>query len=128
MYLSSVDNSNDIMNDDIYHTLMLFSTLPPIEMKILLVLAHIFPNRVTGTEISYLLGFNKNSRTIYRGPLRNLEKRGFIIIERISDKKNMITLNIENSMMRALNQITLDAGDDYAQRLFQMLRFRRGES
>ncbi|MHA2403390.1 MAG: hypothetical protein ACXADH_10405 [Candidatus Kariarchaeaceae archaeon] len=69
-----------------YRLLMVFSSLEPLKLKILLILAHLSPQRVSASELTMLLGYSKKARTIYRGVLDELQADGFIIVEKLTPK------------------------------------------
>ncbi len=115
---------NTFNNYNYYKLLLIISSLTPLKTKILLILSHISPKQLTATELTALLGYSKSSRIIYRGVLDELEKDQLIKLVKISKKKYSIQININHPMMNILNELSYEFGEDYSQRLLDILEDR----
>ncbi|MHA2169131.1 MAG: hypothetical protein ACXAB7_04485 [Candidatus Kariarchaeaceae archaeon] len=108
-----------------YRLLMVFSSLEPLKLKILLILAHLSPQRVSASELTMLLGYSKKARTIYRGVLDELQADGFIIVEKLTPKHFSIQISHQHPVMAELIELVINEGDHYSDQLNRMLMERR---
>ena len=108
-----------------YRLLMVISSLEPLKLKILQVLAHLSPQRVSASELTMLLGYSKKARTIYRGVLDELEKDEFIIIDRLTPKHFSIQVSPHHPLMAMMIELAIKVGEDYTGRLHQLLMERK---
>lgn len=108
-------------NEHFYNLLMVLGSLSPLKIKILLLLAHLYPKRINATELTLLLGYSKNSRIIYRGVLDELQQEQLISIDKISSKKFSIQLDINNPITINLSELCIEFGEDYSRNLINFL-------
>ena len=108
-----------------YRLLMVISSLEPLKTKILQVLAHLSPQRVSASELTMLLGYSKKARTIYRGVLDELEGDEFIVIERITPKHFSIQISPHHPLMGLMIELAFNIGEEFTQQLHQMLMERK---
>lgn len=104
-----------------YQLLMNFASLEPLKIKILLILAHLAPQRVTATELTLLLGYSRKARTIYRGVLDELEQAGFIIVDKITPKRFSIQISQHHPLMSFVIELAIDQGELYTNTLLDLL-------
>ncbi|MHA2251744.1 MAG: hypothetical protein ACXAD7_15375 [Candidatus Kariarchaeaceae archaeon] len=107
-----------------YRLLMVFSSLEPLKLRILLILAHLSPQRVSASELTMLLGYSKKARTIYRGVLDQLQEDGFIVVDKITPKHFSIQISPHHPVMAELIELVIDDGDEYTNQLVQLLSER----
>ena len=107
-----------------YQLMLVFSSLEPLKLKILQVLAHLSPQRVSASELTILLGYSKKARTIYRGVLDELEQNSMIIIDRITPKHFSIAINQHHVLMSNLIELALGEGELYTNSLIDALEDR----
>lgn len=107
-----------------YQLMLVFSSLEPLKLKILQVLAHLSPQRVSASELTILLGYSKKARTIYRGVLDELEQTNFIVIDRITPKHFSIAINQHHALMSHLIELVLGEGEQYTNSLLDTLEDR----
>ncbi|MHA2501844.1 MAG: hypothetical protein ACXAE3_03150 [Candidatus Kariarchaeaceae archaeon] len=105
---------------DVYQLLMVFSRLDPIKSNIILILAHVAPQKVSGAELTQLLGYSQKARTIYRGVLDELEDEGYIIV---SKRKNQYSIGIDQNhpLVKRLYELVLTEGTLYTNQLVDKL-------
>jgi hypothetical protein len=103
---------------------MSVAALEPLKVNIIMVLSHVAPQRLSGTELTLLLGYSKKARTIYRGVLEELNRDGFIILERIGNQYS-IGINRAHPLMEQLIELALSFGSKYANSLLDMLEVGR---
>ncbi len=108
-----------------YQLLMVFTSLEPLKLKILLILAHLSPQRISASELTMLLGYSKKARIIYRGVLDELESANYIIIDRIKTKHFSIQLSPHHPVMADLIELAINEGEEYTDNLSKMLMERR---
>ncbi|MCY3411264.1 MAG: hypothetical protein INQ03_06445 [Candidatus Heimdallarchaeota archaeon] len=104
-----------------YQLILVLGSLTPLKIRILLLLSHLSPTRVSATQLTALLGYSKKSRIIYRGVLEELEEEQFIDIERISKKKFSIQINLNHPLMKELVELCFDFGETYTDNLLDMM-------
>ncbi|MCE7736679.1 MAG: hypothetical protein GPJ54_17485 [Candidatus Heimdallarchaeota archaeon] len=104
-----------------YRLIMVISSLEPLKLKILQVLAHLSPQRVSASELTMLLGYSKKARTIYRGVLDELEADEFIIIDKITPKHFSIQISPHHPLMGLMIELAFNIGEEFTQRLHQLL-------
>lgn len=107
-----------------YRLIMVFSSLEPLKLKLLLILAHLSPQRVSASELTMLLGYSKKARTIYRGVLDELERDEFILVEKITPKHFSISINQHHPIMGELIELAINEGESYTDQLTTMLMER----
>ncbi len=113
--------SKEFSEERYYRLLMVLSSLEPLKLKILQVLAHLNPQRVSASELTLLLGYSKKARTIYRGVLDDLEKDSFIIVDRLTPKHFSIQISPKHPLMSILIEIAVNQGEEYSSELHQTL-------
>ncbi len=124
--ISLLKSVSDHKSDERYYRLlMVISGLEPLKIKILQVLAHLSPQRVSASELTMLLGYSKKARTIYRGVLDELEKDEFIIIDRLTPKHFSIQISPHHPLMVMMIELAIKVGEDYTTRLHQLLMERK---
>ncbi|MHA2098556.1 MAG: hypothetical protein ACW99A_07705 [Candidatus Kariarchaeaceae archaeon] len=117
--------SDSKFEERFYRLLMVISSLEPLKLKILQVLAHLNPQRVSASELTMLLGYSKKARTIYRGVLDELEADEFIIIDRITPKPFSIQISPHHPLMGLMIELAFNIGEDYTNLLHNMLMERK---
>ena len=100
---------------------MVFSSLEPLKVKIIQVLAHLAPQRVSASELTLLLGYSRKARTIYRGVLDELERDNFIVIDRITPKRFSIQISQHHPLMSYLIELASNEGKSYTDRMLDLL-------
>lgn len=126
MRSQSIDLMSDKTLDQRYYRLLLvLSSLEPLKIKILQVLAHLSPNRISASELTILLGYSKSARTIYRGVLEELEQDGFIVLEKLTPKLFSIQIANQHPLMNTLVELAIEYGESYSQQLHQALEERK---
>lgn len=112
---------DDVVTSERYYQLLLvISTLEPLKANIVMTLAHIAPSRISGTELTMMLGYSRKARTIYRGVLDDLEEHNYIILER-QGKQYSIGINNNHPVMNELIQLSMSHGEDMRNSLYDLL-------
>ncbi|MHA1450431.1 MAG: hypothetical protein ACTSP4_13540 [Candidatus Hodarchaeales archaeon] len=93
-----------------YKLFMIFGSLDVLRIKIILILVHLFPKQVSCSKLSFLLGYSKRARSIYRGVLPDLEKKGLITICRTQKNNYRVSVNYDNPFMFHLIKLTAKHG------------------
>jgi hypothetical protein len=106
--------------EEIYRLFMVLSRMDPLKSNILLILAHIAPQKVSGAELTQLLGYSQKARTIYRGVLDELVEGGYILLLK---HKNQYSIGIDQGhpLMMKLYELALDEGREYTDKLIEKL-------
>ncbi|MHA1168903.1 MAG: hypothetical protein ACTSP4_09520 [Candidatus Hodarchaeales archaeon] len=104
-----------------YQLIMFLSSIEIIKVKILLVLAHIYPKPVTGSLLARMIGYSNQANSIYRGVLPFLEREKLIVIEKPSKKYYLIRINHDHPLMFQLIQLAARHGEKLSLRLFKSL-------
>ena len=107
--------------DTIYSLILLLSSLTSQKIKILVLLSHIHPTRVSIKQLNQLMGYHKNSRKLNRGVIQELEDENLIIVERTNPKHLSIQLASYNPIMQSLVELVIEEGEKYAIQLHQLL-------
>ena len=110
-----------------YELLLLLSTLGANKIRVILILAHLYPKAVTATQLSTLLGYSMKARTIYRGILDDLQERELIFLDKLTPKVASIRLNHENELLKRLINIAKIQGAEY-QKVIENLLVKKDES
>ncbi|MHA1303441.1 MAG: hypothetical protein ACTSQE_01940 [Candidatus Heimdallarchaeaceae archaeon] len=100
-----------------YDLLLLLSTLGSNKIRVLLILAHLYPKAITATQLSLLMGYSLKARTIYRGILNDLEERGLIYMDKLTPKVSSIRINHDNELLNRLIELVQAYGSYYKQEL-----------
>ena len=103
-----------------YRMMVTLSRLEPLKTGILMVLSHLAPKRISGQELTYLLGLSTKARTIYRGVLEEMKEEGFISVEKIG-KSFSISLNQDHNLLKDIQEIVLMEGSEFSHNLHQRL-------
>lgn len=103
-----------------YQLLLVISSLEPLKSNIVLTLAHIAPARISGAELTVMLGYSKKARTLYRGVLDELKTKEFIIMEK-QQKQYSIGINHNHPIMKELIELCGTFGEDYRSTLYDVL-------
>ena len=111
---------------ELYQLIMTFSDLSPVETRILILLCHIYPQRVNGLQLTQLLGYNKKSRIIYRGsggdsPLVILEGMNFLTKVK-NGGEYQICVNTSHPVIQTLVDLSGSWGIDYCEELDHHLK------
>ena len=110
------------IDESIYNLFLILGSLNPLKIRIITILSHIFPERISATQLTYLLGYSKNSRIVYRGVLDELENEEFLVIDKITKKKFSLQLNKNHPAMNLLIEMCFIHGEDTATNYFDILR------
>jgi hypothetical protein len=103
-----------------YRLIMVLSSLDTLKVNIIITLAHIAPQPVSGTELTHLLGYSPKARTIYRGVLDELEEMELINVNKVQHTYS-ISANRSHPIMAELIDLALDHGGGYANNLLGLL-------
>ena len=113
---------NDVAfsTEEIYQLLMVFSRLDPLKSNILLILTHVAPQKVSGAELTQLLGYSQKARTIYRGVLDELSEDGYILLQK---HKNQYSIGIDQNhpLVKKLYELVLEQGESFTNLLLEKL-------
>jgi len=96
-----------------YELLLLLSTLGANKIRVVLILAHLYPKAITATQLSTLLGYSMKARTIYRGILDDLQERELIFLDKLTPRVASIRLNHENVLLKRLIDLAKSQGHEY---------------
>ncbi|MHA1668243.1 MAG: hypothetical protein ACTSUR_06250 [Candidatus Heimdallarchaeaceae archaeon] len=96
-----------------YELILLLSTLGANKIRALLILAHLYPQAITATQLSELMGYSMRARTIYRGILDDLKERELILLDKLTPKVASIRLNHEKTLLMRLINLAKNHGENY---------------
>lgn len=103
-----------------YRMMITFSRLEPLKINILLILSHIAPKRVSGQQLTYLLGLSQKARTIYRGVLDEMAEERLIHYVKVG-KSFSIQLNLDHNLLKDIQEIVLTEGIEFTNTLLARL-------
>ena len=102
--------------------MMLLQSLDEIRRSIVMSLAHIYPKKVTATQLSLISGYSVKSKYLYRSKaIAFLEDEGLIQVERIGKRLMLVQLNQENTLLQYLVELCLEEGGKITVSLLSML-------
>jgi hypothetical protein len=91
-----------ITSEEVYDLIVAFSSYTELKRKILLCLAHIYPRAVSGAQLSTLIGYSGQARTLYRGVLDRLKDDNVILLDKLTPKLYSIRINHNHRLMQLL--------------------------
>jgi predicted transcriptional regulator with HTH domain len=100
----------DLDSKMVYDLLIAFSSYTELKRKILVCLAHIYPQAVSGSQLSMLIGYSGQARTLYRGVLDRLKADNVILLDKLTSKLYSIRINHEHPLMKLLVEISQENG------------------
>jgi len=100
----------DLDSKMVYDLLIAFSSYTELKRKILVCLAHIYPQAVSGSQLSALIGYSGQARTLYRGVLDRLKDDTVILLDKLTSKLYSIRINHDHPLMRLLIEISQENG------------------
>lgn len=125
--IDGIKNLEKILESSMsYKLFMIFGSLDLLKIKIILTLTHIFPKQISCAKLSNLIGYSKQARSIYRGVLPDLEKKGFITISRNQKNSYRVSINYDNPLMLHLIQLTAKHGYKTSMELTKALSKSKG--
>lgn len=96
---------------EIYDLFLLLQTYDDIKRSIIMVLVHIYPKEISGSQMATLAGYSKKSKYIFKsGALEILEKDKIITISRPAKRLMLIKLNDENRLLTKFSDICQSNG------------------
>ena len=105
-----------------YLAMMLLQSMDEIRRSIILALAHIYPKKVTATQLSLISGYSIKSKYLYKSRAINLlDEEDLIQVERIGKRLMHIQLNYDNILLRYLVELCLESGEKITNSLLKML-------
>ncbi|MHA1992392.1 MAG: hypothetical protein ACW981_07155 [Candidatus Hodarchaeales archaeon] len=112
----------EITSDEIYELFLLFQSLDEISRSVVMVLTHIYPKKVTGTQLSQLAGYSKQSKYIFKsGVLESLEQERIIEIIRPTKRLLLIQIDTEHSLLIKFAKLCELKGKILSERLLKKL-------
>ncbi|MHA1649936.1 MAG: hypothetical protein ACTSYB_07065 [Candidatus Helarchaeota archaeon] len=111
----------DMNTRDVYQLLLAFSSYSEIKRKIILCLAHIYPQAVSGTQLSRMIGYSGKARTLYRGVLDRLKNDNIILLDKLTPKLYAIRINHNHRLMKLLIELSQMYGSDLKEKFSKIL-------
>ena len=122
MYKNTEEVSS-IVSDDAYSLIMLLNSYDSLKRRILIALAHIFPQEATVTDISRLAGYSIKANIISRKkPLEQLETDGLLEIERRTPRHYSIRLNAKHHLMSLFVDLCVANGGELTDYFFDIIQ------
>ncbi len=100
----------DINVKEIYQLILALSSYTELKRKIILCLAHIYPRAVSGTQLTSMIGYSGQARTLYRGVLDRLNEDDVILLDKMTPKLFSIRINHNHHLMKLLIELTQTYG------------------
>ena len=97
-------------SEEIYQLLVAFSSYTELKRKILLCLAHVYPQAVSGVQLSRMIGYSGQARTLYRGVLDRLKADNVILLDKLTPKLYSIRINHNHPLMKILVDLSQTHG------------------
>lgn len=102
--------------------MMLLQSLDEIRRSIVMSLAHIYPKKVTATQLSLISGYSVKSKYLYKSKaIAFLGEEGLIKVERIGKRLMLVQLNHENPLLQHLVELCLEDGHKITESLLSLL-------
>ncbi|NVM32022.1 MAG: hypothetical protein HWN65_24490 [Candidatus Helarchaeota archaeon] len=101
----------DIDAKEIYQLILALSSYTELKRKILLCLAHIYPRAVSGAQLTSMIGYSGQARTLYRGVLDRLKADDVIFLDRMTPKLFSIRINHKHHLMKLLIELSQTHGE-----------------
>lgn len=112
----------DIDSKIMYDLMMAFSSYTELKRKIILCLAHIYPQAISGTQLAQLIGYSGKARTLYRGILNRLQEDAVILIDKLTPKLYSIRINHDHHLMKFLIDLTTQHGTPFKKKYLEILQ------
>jgi len=96
---------DSLTTKEVYDLIIAFSSYTELKRKILLCLAHIYPKAVSGAQLSNMIGYSGQARTLYRGVLDRLKEDNVILLDKLTPKLYSIRINHNHPLMKLLVNI-----------------------
>ncbi len=115
-------NESKLNLAEVYELIMFLQQVGEFKRSLILALAHIYPKRVTASELSLIAGYSPKSKYIYKNrALEELENENIINIQSLSKKNQLVQLNQNHSNCLKLIEACTEAGERVTEVLFSML-------
>ena len=93
---------SNLDSQKVYDLILAFASYTEVKRKILVCLAHIYPQAVSGTQLSKMIGYSGKARTLYRGVLDRLKEDNVILLDKLTPKLFSIRINHNHHLMKLL--------------------------
>ncbi len=97
---------SELDSKEVYNLVVAFASYTELKRKILLCLAHIYPRAVSGAQLSTMIGYSGQARTLYRGVLDRLQADNVILLDKLTPKLYSIRINHNHHLMKILVKIS----------------------
>ncbi|NVM52118.1 MAG: hypothetical protein HWN66_00355 [Candidatus Helarchaeota archaeon] len=101
----------DLDSREIYQLLLAISSYTELKRKILMCLAHVYPQAVSGVQLSKMIGYSGQARTLYRGVLDRLKADKVILLDKLTPKLYSIRINHNHHLMNMLVELAQKWGN-----------------
>ena len=116
---------NSLDSKEVYDLMVAFSSYTELKRKILLCLAHVYPRAVSGAQLSTMIGYSGQARTLYRGVLDRLQADKVILLDKLTPKLYSIRINHNQRLMKLLVELSQAHGTQLKANYTSLLK--RGE-
>lgn len=111
----------NLNSEDIYQLIIAFSSYTELKRKILVCLAHIYPRAISGVQLSAMIGYSGQARTLYRGVLDRLQNDNVILLDKLTPKLYSIRINHNHSLMKLLIDLSQAHGTELRDQFLKFL-------
>ncbi|MFX1296676.1 MAG: hypothetical protein ACFFD2_17695 [Promethearchaeota archaeon] len=112
----------NVNSKEVYNLLIAFSSYTELKRKIILCLAHIYPQAVSGTQLSRMIGYSGKARTLYRGILDRLNEDNVILLDKLTSKLYSIRINHNHYLMKLLINLSQTFGMELKKKYIQFIQ------
>jgi hypothetical protein len=91
-----------ITSKEMYDLLLGIASLNELNRKILLALAHIHPKAVSGVQLTRMIGYSGQAKSLYRGILQRLTEEKLILADKLTAKIYSLRINFMHPICKTL--------------------------
>ena len=113
---------SDLDSQKVYDLILAFASYTEVKRKILVCLAHIYPQAVSGTQLSKMIGYSGKARTLYRGVLDRLKEDNVILLDKLTPKLFSIRINHNHRLMKLLIDLSQAHGTQLRDKFETLLK------
>ena len=112
----------DLESEEVYQLLVAFSSYTELKRKIIVCLAHIYPQAVSGVQLSKMIGYSGQARTLYRGVLDRLKEDNVILLDKLTPKLYSIRINHNHQLMKMLVELAQTHGTELKRQYEEIIK------
>ena len=121
-YRLDSNEKDSFTKHDFYELFLFFQSLNDLKRKIIMVLGHVYPKKVTINQLAELSGYSSVSKYFHKTKvLKILEEEQMIRIDVINKRIHLIDLNTENPLLFKFTMLCDDVGSTIKDKFLEKL-------